>query len=74
MMLYLSSEDSDRRTEEIALQNLGAAVVLEWRHLPSEVRHRLQQAASRGPLPDPSIANMWESIRDVLHRNGTLLD
>jgi hypothetical protein len=73
-VLYLSSEEGDRQAEETALLNLGAAVVVEWKKLPADVRHQLQQAASKGPFPQTPTTGLWETIRDVLHRNGTLRD
>jgi hypothetical protein len=73
-VLYLSSEEGDRQAEQTALLNLGAAVVLEWKKLPADVRQQLQQAASKGPFPQTATTGLWEMIRDVLHRNGTLQD
>jgi hypothetical protein len=57
-----------------AILNRGAAVVLEWKKLPAEVKHQLQQAASKGPFPQTATTGLWEMIRDVLHRNGILQD
>ena len=53
--------------DEIALQYLGAAVVLQWENLPAEVQQSLsQQADSVGGLPP--VTSLHEQIKLLIQR------
>lgn len=53
--------------DEIALQYLGAAVVLQWHRLTEQVQGELlQQATSVGGLP--SVTSLHEQIKALVRR------
>ena len=53
--------------DKIALQYLGAAVVLQWSNLPEDVRKSLlQQADAVGGLP--MISDLHEQIQALIRR------
>jgi hypothetical protein len=53
--------------DTVALQYLGAAVVLQWNNLPKPVQDTLlQQASSVGGLP--MVASLHEQIKLLLRR------
>jgi hypothetical protein len=56
-----------KKGDEIALQYLGAAVVLQWRNLPEKVQQELlQQAESVGGLPP--VTSLHEQIKALIRR------
>jgi hypothetical protein len=53
--------------DEIALQYLGAAVVLQWQALPQKAQQAiLQQAISVGGLPP--VTSLHEQIKSLIRR------
>ena len=53
--------------DKTALQYLGAALVLQWSHLPEDVKKALlQQADSVGGLP--IVADLHEQIQELIKR------
>ena len=53
--------------DKIALQYLGAAVVLQWSNLPEDVRKALlRQADAVGGLP--LVSDLHEQIQALIHR------
>jgi hypothetical protein len=53
--------------DDIALQYLGAAVVLQWETLPQEARNAIwQQAESVGGLPP--VTSLHEQIKSLIQR------
>ena len=56
--------------DEITLQYLGAAVVLQWNKLPEEAHHAIwQQAESVGGLPP--VTSLHEQIKSLIqHTQG----
>jgi hypothetical protein len=60
-IIHLESND------EIAVKYLGAAVVLQWRHLPAPVQQSLlQQAHSVGGLPP--VGQLRDQIKALIDR------
>jgi hypothetical protein len=56
-----------QRGDEIALQYLGAAVVLQWDELSEEAQQAIwQQAESVGGLP--SVTSLHEQIKSLVRR------
>jgi hypothetical protein len=54
--------------DKIALQYLGAAVVLQWANLPEEARQSLlQQADSIGGLP--AVTSLHRQIKALVRRS-----
>ena len=54
--------------DQVALQYLGAAVVLQWANLPETTRQSLlQQANSVGGLPP--VTSLHEQIKALIRRN-----
>jgi hypothetical protein len=55
------------KSDEIALQYLGAAVVLQWHNFPEKVQQELlQQAESVGGLPP--VTSLHEQIKALIRR------
>jgi hypothetical protein len=53
--------------DKVALEYIGAAVVLQWSNLPEDVRKALlQQADSIGGLP--VVADLHEQIQALIQR------
>ena len=53
--------------DEIAMQYLGAAVVIQWHNLPEEVQSAIwQQAESVGGLPP--VTSLHEQIKALIRR------
>ena len=53
--------------DDIALQYLGAAVILQWQNLPEQTQQSLiQQAVSIGGLPP--ITSLYEQIKALIRR------
>jgi hypothetical protein len=53
--------------DDIALQYLGAAVILQWETLPQEARNAIwQQAESVGGLPP--VTSLHEQIKSLIQR------
>jgi hypothetical protein len=56
-----------KKGDEIALQYLGAAVVLQWHNLPEKVQQELlQRAESVGGLPP--VTSLHEQIKGLIRR------
>jgi hypothetical protein len=56
-----------KKGDEIALQYIGAAVVLQWHNLPEKVQQELlQQAESVGGLPP--VTSLHEQIKALVRR------
>lgn len=56
-----------RQGDELTLQYLGAAVILQWDSLPEEARHAIwQQAESVGGLPP--VTSLHEQIKSLVGR------
>jgi hypothetical protein len=56
--------------DEIALQYLGAAVILQWDNLPEEARNAIwQQAESVGGLQP--VTSLHEQIKALVRRTRT---
>ena len=56
--------------DDIALQYLGAAVVLQWENLPESARDAIwQQAESVGGLPP--VTSLHEQLKSLIRRTKT---